>query len=190
MKTPYLEQPQVGGHDLLSFILQNGRQRVRLPQKESPGNFTGNWCNINAPLAAFLHLYKRSGLKYHSARDARLWEREKHINVRRKRTLRKQGRGRNTYHADELRQRHLDGDGDLLALVDSRPDQFVVTLRTQQVVDQPLFGVLRPAACGRLVPGGGTTQMQVCLCTRNCHHTNVRTTTTTAASLMPAVHEQ
>lgn len=53
-----------------------------------------------------------------------------------------------TYDTDELRQRHLDGDGHLLALVHSRPDQFVVTLRTQQVVHQALFGVLRPAACG------------------------------------------
>lgn len=60
-------------------------------------------------------------------------------------------RERTTHHADELGQGHLDGDGHLLALVDRRPDQLVVALGTQQIVDQPLFGVLRPAACW----GGG-----------------------------------
>ena len=59
----------------------------------------------------------------------------------------------NTHHADELRQRHLDGDGDLLALVDGRSDQFVVALWTQQVVDQPLLCILCPAACGRAGKG-------------------------------------
>lgn len=61
-----------------------------------------------------------------------------------------------TYYADELGEGHLDGDGHLLALVDSRPDQFVVTLRTQQVVHQPLFGVLCLAAC-KGTGGGGVT---------------------------------
>lgn len=69
-----------------------------------------------------------------------------------------------TYDTDELRQRHLDGDGHLLALVDSRPDQFVVTLRTQQVVHQPLFGVLRPAACEGTGGGGYVRQWYICLC--------------------------
>lgn len=69
-----------------------------------------------------------------------------------------------TYNTDELRQRHLDGDGHLLALVDGRPDQLVVTLRTQQVVHQPLFGVLRPAACrGTGVGDGGyIRQRDIC----------------------------
>lgn len=84
-----------------------------------------------------------------------------------------------TYDTDELGQRHLDGDGHLLALVDSRPDQFVVTLRTQQVVHQALFGVLRPAACrgtggwwwwgeggeGRWWWGGHIRQRCICPCT-------------------------
>lgn len=51
-----------------------------------------------------------------------------------------------TYDTDELRQRHLYGDGDLLAFIDSRSDQFVVALRTQQIVHQPLFCILCPAA--------------------------------------------
>ncbi|TNN77180.1 hypothetical protein EYF80_012649 [Liparis tanakae] len=51
-----------------------------------------------------------------------------------------------TYYTDELRQRHLDGDGDLLALVDGRADQLVVALGTQQEVHQTLLGILGPAA--------------------------------------------
>lgn len=81
-----------------------------------------------------------------------------------------------TYDTDELRQRHLDGDGHLLALVDSRPDQFVVTLRTQQVVHQPLFGVLRPAACRETGGGGrGVTSDRgtFARARENCHHISV-----------------
>lgn len=52
-----------------------------------------------------------------------------------------------THHTDELRQRHLNGDGDLLALINSWSDQFVVALGTQQVVHQALLCVLRSAAC-------------------------------------------
>lgn len=103
-----------------------------------------------------------------------------------------------TYDTDELRQRHLDGDGHLLALVDSRPDQFVVTLRTQQVVHQPLFGVLRPAACretGGGGGGGGLHQTEVHL---PVHAKTVTTlaclavacTIGKAAGLMSAVYEQ
>lgn len=51
-----------------------------------------------------------------------------------------------THYADELRQRHLYGDGDLLALVDRWSDQLVVALWAQQGVDQPLLCVLGPAA--------------------------------------------
>lgn len=53
---------------------------------------------------------------------------------------------KDTYHTDELRQRHLYGDGDLLALIDCWSDQLVVALRTQQVVHQPLLCILCPAA--------------------------------------------
>lgn len=102
-----------------------------------------------------------------------------------------------TYDTDELGQRHLDGDGHLLALVDSRPDQFVVTLRTQQVVHQPLFGVLRPAACrgtgggwGGVRSGKGT----LARARENCHRALAGLAAAcaagTAAGLMSAVYEQ
>lgn len=56
-----------------------------------------------------------------------------------------------TYYTDELRQRHLNGNGDLLALVDGWSDQFVVTLRAQQIVYQSLLCILCSAAykCAR-----------------------------------------
>lgn len=101
-----------------------------------------------------------------------------------------------TYDTDELRQRHLDGDGHLLALVDSRPDQFVVTLRTQQVVHQPLFGVLRPAACKGTGGGwgGDIRQRYICPCTSKTLTTlaclAVACTIGTAAGSKTAVYEQ
>ena len=51
-----------------------------------------------------------------------------------------------THHTDELGQRHLDGDGDLLALIDRRSDQLVVSLWSQEVVHQTLLRVLCPCA--------------------------------------------
>lgn len=47
-----------------------------------------------------------------------------------------------THHADELRQRHLNRDGDLLALIDSWSDQFVVAFWTQKIVHQSLLCIL------------------------------------------------
>lgn len=46
-----------------------------------------------------------------------------------------------TNHTDKLSQGHFDSDGNLLALIDRRSDQFIVAVWTQQNLHQPLLGI-------------------------------------------------
>ena len=52
-----------------------------------------------------------------------------------------------THHADELRQGHLQNDGDALRAVDGRPDQLVVAVFTQEPVHQTLLGIRTHTTC-------------------------------------------
>lgn len=51
------------------------------------------------------------------------------------------------HHVDQLGQRHLDVDGDLLAVVDGRSDQLVVALGGQELTHQSFLDLRTQGSC-------------------------------------------